>query len=156
MLSAVAPRFACESVDDVLGSISGTLMRAHFEEVGHYQDLLIDPDFDRYRQIERDGKLRIHTVRMGYDLVGYGIYIVATNIHYRTVLYGQQATLYMSPWVRKGWTGLRFLRWSEERLREDGCVVVSQHVKSRHDFGAVLVRLGYELQDSIYTKRLDR
>lgn len=147
-------RFGREEAKFVIDDI-GSLMREHWEEVGHYRDIPLDPDFSKYRQAELAGTLRIYTARVIGVLIGYAVYFVGPALHYKTVKLAQQATLFLAPEQRRGTLGWRFIRWSEEQLRMEGVRIISQHVKKRRDFGSVLERHGYELQDYVYTKRLD-
>lgn len=153
--TAIEPvRFNRERVADAIGEVDA-LMRAHWDEVGFYRDLPIDPDFAKYALLERQGTLRLYTARMGIVLVGYATYLIGTALHYRNVITAQQATLFLHPSYRRGSTGLKFIAYTERMLAAEGVQVIAQHVKLARDFGALLERRGYALQDLIYTKRLD-
>jgi GNAT superfamily N-acetyltransferase len=132
----------------------GPLMREHWGEVGFYRDIPIDPDFDKYRYADRAGTLRIFTARSGTELAGYAIYFVGAAIHYRTVKVATQSTLFVMPEYRRGSLGIKFIRHTESELKAEGCQIITQHVKVTRDFGRLLSRDGYELQDYVYTKRL--
>lgn len=147
------PRFARESARTVIPDIAA-LMRRHWTEVGHYEDMPIDPDFERYQQLESVGVLRVYTARARQELVGYATYLVALGLHYRTVMMGQEATVYLAPEYRKGLTGMRFMKFIDSELIADGVTHLSKHVKQRRDHGKLLERMGYQLQDTIYTKKL--
>lgn len=162
--------FAQERTATAIGEIDW-LMRAHWDEVGFYRDMPIDPDFDQYREHERRGALRLYTVRCAGHLVGYATYVIGHPLHYRTVLSAQQATLFLHPEYRRGRAGVKFIAYTELLLGAEGVQVVIQHVKLprgfklagglrdilvrlTHGFAALLERRGYELQDLLYTKRL--
>lgn len=149
------PHFARESVSDVMSEIE-PLLRAHYEEVSFYKDIPLQPDFDRYVQAEKSGALRVFTARVNTDLVGYAVYFVQPNLHYSSSLQAQQDILYIHPSHRKGGAGIWLIRHADEQLAAEGVQVVIQHVKARADlnFGPLLERLGYELMDHLYTKRL--
>ena len=67
-----------------------------------------------------------------------------------------QDVLFLAPEHRKGRLGMKLIDYADSMLRREGVQVVAQHVKAAHNFGPLLERLGYELQDLIYTRRLDR
>jgi GNAT superfamily N-acetyltransferase len=140
---------ACAVVPDMQELVS-----RHWREVGHYEDMPIDPDYLRYQQLEAAGVLRTFTARVAGALVGYGIFLVAPGLHYRTVLMAQETTLYLAPEYRRGTAGLRFMRYVDEQLIAEGVTHISRHVKQRRDHGKLLERMGYQLQDTIYTKKL--
>jgi N-acetylglutamate synthase-like GNAT family acetyltransferase len=60
------------------------------------------------------------------------------------------------PEYRSTGAGPDLIRYCDEQLRADGCQAVYHHVKAAHNFGPLLKRMGYELVDLIYAKRLDK
>lgn len=148
-----AVRFAREPMAAVMGEIDA-LMRAHWNEVGFYRDMPIDPDFAKYALFERQGSLRIYTARAAGRLIGYGIYLLGTALHYKTVITAQQSTLFVHPRFRLGLAAVRFIDYQEAELEREGVQLASQHVKVTRDFRPLLTRRGYELQDWVMTKRL--
>lgn len=161
----VAPQwcFAREAAATVIGDVElETLKHAHWEEVGHYRDIEIAPDFERYQQFEKNGILRLYTARAAGRLDGYGVFLLGTALNYRPVITAQQSTLFVHPRARRGNAGRSFIRWIEGELRAEGVQIVTQHVKAIHNaahggaFVRMLERDGYEVQDYVLTKRLDR
>lgn len=88
-------------------------------------------------------------------LVGYALFFVRSNPHYKSSVQAVQDVIYLAPGVRGG-TGYKFIAWCDAQLAAEGVQAVYQHVKAAHDFGRLLERQGYELVDFIYAKRLDR
>lgn len=159
------------------------LLQAHWSEVAHFQDIPLDVDEEAYLNADALGMLRCYTVRRETDvrrgplpstallqegiydqratwsieqrLVGYALYFVRPNLHYKTSVQASQDVIYLDPSVRGG-TGYRFITWCDDQLRAEGVVAAYQHSKAAHDFGKLLQRQGYELVDLIYAKRLDR
>lgn len=126
----------------------------HYEEVAFYKDIPLAPDEDSYMRIAPN--TRLYTVRHGAELVGYALFIVRQNPHYKTSLTAVQDVIYLKPAHRRGLTGVRLIRLAEERLRAEGVQVVYHHAKRSNQFGDLLGRLGYELVDQLYAKRLDK
>jgi GNAT superfamily N-acetyltransferase len=148
--------FARERIVEVFGEIT-PLLQAHWEEIAHYPDIPLNPDYDRYVQAERNDQLRIFTVRLESKLIGYAIYGVNVGMHYRTCLIALQDILFVLPSHRRGRIALRLIEYADRQLQGEGVQVVIQHVKSSHPALARLLELQkYELMDHIYTKRLDR
>lgn len=156
----MAVRFANEPLTDALWAETLPLLREHWREVAHYPDVPLDPDRDFYRSAESIGLLRVFTARAddgfsGTDrLVGYAVYFVKPNPHYKTSLQASQDVIYLDPSVRGG-TGYKFIAWCDQQLASEGVQAVYQHIKAAHNFGKLLERQGYELVDLIYAKRLD-
>jgi hypothetical protein len=144
--------FKREQLSNVLEELK-PLLEAHYLEIAHYRDIPLIPDYEGYLRIESTGALRVFTIREDDKLIGYGLFFVKTNFHYSTSLQAVQDILFLSK-ERRG-HGKKFISWCDEQLRSEGVQVVYHHVKAAHNFGALLVRSGYELVDLIYAKRLD-
>lgn len=146
--------FASESVATVIREI-GPLIQQHWQEIAQYPDIALSPDFDQYHFLDSCGQLRIFTARVDGELIGYAIYLLAPALHYSKSLQAKQDVLFLLPEHRKSFTGMRLIAYADESLRKDGVQVVYHHVKAAHNFGPLLERMGYELSDLIYSRRLD-
>ena len=163
VLDAMAPHFTrlrgvcyqAERASDIWEEIQG-LLQAHYEEIAHYQDIPLDPDQEAYMAAEAQGQLRVYTVRDTTKLVGYGVFFVKRNIHYRSSIQAVQDILFLSPEYRKGRVGVRLIQHAEKALAAEGVQAVYHHVKRTNQVGRLLARLGYELIDEVYGKRLDQ
>lgn len=146
-------QFQREKLSPELFSEVLPLLSAHYREVAHYQDIEFDPDMEGYEKLEKAEMLRIFTCRDEGELVGYAVYMVSRNLHYKNSKQAHQDILYVKP--EKRGVGHRLVRWADEQLRLEGVQVVAQHTKAKHNFGPMLEWLGYELMDHIYVRRLD-
>lgn len=131
------------------------LLEEHYQEIAHFQDIPLAPDFEAYRNAEKLGVVRIFTARDQGRLDGYAIYFLRRNIHYQTSLQAVQDILFLSAGLRRGLAGYRFIKWCDEQLKKENVQVVYQHVKLAHNFGPVLERIGYEPVEVTYVRRLD-
>jgi hypothetical protein len=148
-------RFQKESFTEELFEEAYPLLFQHWREIAHYQDIPLDPNLEGYMAANEAGGLRVYTARDNEGvLVGYAVFIVRRNLHYSSSLQAIQDILYIAP-TRRGLGGY-FIHWCDDRLKEEGVQVVYHHVKEAHNFGALMERLGYELVDHIYARRLDQ
>lgn len=146
--------FQQERSQDLWSEIQPLLVE-HWREIAHYQDILLDPDVESYNYADSRGLLRCYTVRNGGRLIGYAIFKIG-SLHYKGSKQAFQDVLFVLPEYRNKGTGFRLIRFCDRELKKEGMQVVYQHVKKAHNFGPLLVRLGYELVDLIYAKRLDK
>lgn len=117
--------------------------RANHAESGVLDPGDFAPDRKRYLEIEKAGTLRLFTMRAeGKKLVGYGLFFVVPHLHYSKVLWAMQDVLYVDPAYR-GRSAVRFIRWTDSRLRDEGVGVVYRHVSVRRDYSRTLERMGY-------------
>jgi hypothetical protein len=144
--------FQLESMESVIEEIK-PLIEKHWEEIAHFKDIPLDPDYDSYGAGERLGKLRIFTVRLeSGELIGYAVFYIG-SLHYQSTKTASQDILFVLP-EHRGLTGYRFIEYCDNQLRAEGTQVVYQHVKVAHDFGPLLRRIGYEAVDTLYARRL--
>lgn len=131
------------------------LLEKHWIEIAHYPDIAFDPDWERYFMTQDAGRLCVITARKGRELVGYIVYFLNHNMHYKNSYQAVQDVLFVDPEHRNGTLGLKLLKTSETILTMKNVQVVYQHLKFDHDFSPMLRRLGYEDVDRIMAKRLD-
>lgn len=130
------------------------LFQKHYEEIAHYKDIVLDPDWEQYDLLERAGALRVYIARdSSGHVVGYAVYFIRNNPHYKNSRQALQDILFIDP-DKRGF-GAKFILWCDKQLKEEGVQVTYHHVKAKHNFGPMLERLGYHLVDLIYARRLD-
>jgi len=152
-LTKVQPVFRAERFVEARRDIQ-PLLEKHWKEVAHYPDIHLNVDWYRYVALEEIGALKIFTARsdMG-QLLGYAISIVQPHMHYRQSLQAVQDVLFISE-DHRGF-GKKFIEWCDDRLRDDDVQAVYHHVKVAHNFAPMLERMGYELIDRVYGRRLE-
>jgi hypothetical protein len=149
-------KFSREQVDDVIGDIQSLLVK-HWQEIAHYTDIPLEPDFPRYKAMEKAGVLRIFTARSVGELVGYAIFVVAPALHYRSSIQATADVMFVDPDHRRGLgAGAALVRHCDAELAKEGVQVAFHRCKAKHDFGNLLGALGYELVDLVHARRLDR
>jgi len=131
------------------------LLKNHWKEIAVNKDKIkLNPDWDTYRSLEEQGKLKIFTAREDGNLVGYFVVIVAVNIHYKDHLFASNDIIYLAPDYRRGFTGIRLIKFAEKCLKEDGVSVLTINTKVHKPFDLVLERLNFNLIERVYSKYL--
>lgn len=143
--------YALEKIDDMIDEVH-LLLVLHYEEIAHFKDIKLNPDFDTYFKLDQQGLLRIFTVRDQGRLIGYNVFFIKEHLHYMDSLQAVQDVVFIKKEHRGG--GGEFIAWCDEKLKSEGVQTVYHHVKAAHNFGKMLERQGYELVDLIYGKRL--
>jgi GNAT superfamily N-acetyltransferase len=151
----VIPSFRQE-IFSIIADELQPLMEANHLEVRSYSDIPLHIDYPRYLAAEIHGLLRLYTVRTEADeLIGYAAFLCAPGLNCCESLQAQHTGLYIAPEHRNGRTARLFIDWCDQRLKAQGVQVVSQSVPDRHNYGPLLVTLGYELKSHNYARRLD-
>ena len=129
------------------------LLDKHYAELAPYKDVPLDPDKDFYLKADELGMIRVYAAREAGVLVGYAVYGVRRDVHYKSLKKAEQGLLFVAP-ERRGRFGLKFIRWCEEQLKGEGVNLIVCHAKIHRDFGGVFAHLGYTPTDQIYARRL--
>jgi len=129
------------------------LLVDHWHEIALNKDTVpLEPDWERYRQLERAGVLNLTTARDDGELVGYALYIVAANLHYRGLVVADSDVFFLDRRYRRGSAGLRLLQAAEDNLVAAGVGRIVNRVKIHHDVGPIFLRLGFTPIERVYSK----
>jgi len=132
------------------------LLEKHWAEIAHYKDIPFEPSKEVYLELDSKGLLKVYIARTDEgQIIGYAVYVLRYHPHYKSSLQAVQDVLYVDP-AHRGGVGRQLIRECDARLKALGVQVVYHHMKASHNFGPLLERMGYELQDLIYCKRLDK
>jgi len=150
----VAVKYQQEFLSSVRGEIE-PLLNSHWEEIAlNKEKIKLNPDWDAYQSLEDQGKLKIFTARDDGQLVGYFVVIVGTNIHYKDHLFAANDIIYLSPKHRKGFTGIKLIKFAEKCLKNDGVSVLTINTKVHQPFDKLMDFLKFRKIERVYSKYL--
>lgn len=162
--------FAAEKIVDVKQEVMPLLLR-HWDEIALNKAAVpLNPDWETYEKLEAMGMLHVTTARFEGEIVGYASYLISPNLHYRTMLVADGDIFYLAKEHRRGSAGIRLLRQAEAHImafceasgRGYDCVYIINKEKAhfmkdgRSIVGPVLNRLGFNLIEHYYAKRVPR
>lgn len=131
------------------------LLQLHFCELAKNQDRIrLKPDWERYRQMESEGSLLVFSARDSEKLVGYAAFFVCAHPHYTDLRLVSNDVLFLENSYRVGRTGVKFIRYCEERIRDlyASNFSITWHAKENTDLHRMLPRMGYGVQDIIFSR----
>lgn len=150
----MAVKYQQEFLSSVRGEIE-PLLNSHWEEIAlNKEKIKLNPDWDAYQSFEDQGKLKIFTARDDGQLVGYFVVIVGTNIHYKDHLFASNDIIYLSPNHRKGFTGIKLIKFAEKCLKNDGVSVLTINTKVHQPFDKLMDFLKFRKIERVYSKYL--
>jgi|TARA_R110000822_G_scaffold70505_1_gene170529 GNAT superfamily N-acetyltransferase len=143
-----------EFLDQVENDIL-VLIDLHYEEIALNQDKIkLNPDWEVYRALEDQGKLKVFTARDNGTLVGYFVVVVGVNMHYKDHTFAFNDVIYLHKDYRKGFAGIKLIKFAKKCLTEDGVSVLTINTKVHQPFDRVLERLGFKLIERVYSSYL--
>lgn len=129
----------CEAVEEMQ-----PLLELHYQELTCHKDQIkLEPDWKRYAELEQQGVFVLFTAREHGHLVGYSAFFLTPHIHYAQTRVAINDVLFLHPDHRKGRTGIKLIRHSEQALKAMGMQKITWHIKFSHDWRTILHRMGY-------------
>ena len=132
----------------------------HWEEVEieHARNPLAI-NWPAYRDLERQGVLRVYLLRRDARLIGYSVWFVQPPLHHSLTKWAVCDLLYVVP-EERGRAGIKLVRDVERLLTDEGVKAINYNVKpanldSRKPSGRVgllLAKLGYRLVEEAWAK----
>ncbi len=145
--------FNVENFDGIKEDVKALILD-HHKDVQPFQDLVPNPDWEKYYRLEELNVLRIYTVRDEGNLAGYAVFYVSQHMQYMDSIQAVQDLIYLKPEYRKTGYGKAFIKWIDSELEQEGVDIISHHTKSAKSFAPLLESLGYIETDIIYSKKL--
>ena len=143
------------SVDELASDALAPMVRRHWEEVALHKGLMrLDPDWLRYRAMEQRGLLLALALEVDGEVVGYTLGTVAPHLHYQDLMVYANDAVFVDAKHRGGGVGLRLMRETERVAKSRGAQMAAWHAKQGTRMDALMPRLGYGVQDIIYTRAL--
>jgi len=136
------------------------LLTEHWEELAVTKaDCPLDPDFDRFVQLDEAGLFRVWAARDGKLLVGYLAFFIQPHLHYRSTLHATEDLFLLSAPYRRGLAGYRMFTTAIDALRELGVKRCICHTKThfeaeRGGLARFFERLGFVHTDNLYIRIL--
>jgi len=129
-----------------------SLAQQHADELD--DGMPADVCWDRLWALEEAGLLRLFTAREDGRLRGYAAFVLGPDTlrGYRVV--AALVVTYLAPAARRGLAGLRFLRFAEKCLAEDGADEIHLTGTRDRDLGPLFARMGYEPSQTIWRREL--
>jgi predicted GNAT superfamily acetyltransferase len=142
------------SVDDALFQSEGLFQR-HWSELATNKDLMVlKPDVERYKILEKGGVLLAIGAFLREELVGYSVSFITHHMHYADLIHCQNDILFVDKPHRKGAIGIKLMLETEKLAKERGAHLMCWHAKKDTSLAGMLPRMGYRVQDIVFSKGL--
>lgn len=147
-------RFSVEQYSEVIEEMR-MLYPMHWAELSHDKEALpLDIDYGSYQALADTGRLLVAVAREDDELAGYHIFILKSPITSKSAIVAYGSLIYLKPKFRKGFNGVRFLKFAEQACKIAGAEGVYISSTTRRPFGKVLEWLGFSEVERTYFKGL--
>ena len=131
------------------------LLEDHWKEVSSYpQEIVLNPNWEVYHFLEKMGILSIFTARDNGKLVGYLSTMSQSSLHHKDSVFAVTDAIFIKEDYRKGFTGIRLIRFAEFALKQDGVSVFTINTTVYKPFDKLLLWMGFKHIESTYSKFL--
>ena len=132
-----------------------SLLVQHWLELAKNKHLMqLSPDVERYKLMEASGNVIALFAYERDSLIGYSVSFIASHLHYSNLVYAQNDVLFVAREHRKGRTGLALIKETEDAAKRAGCQMIIWHAKQGTALDSLMPRLGYGVQDIMYSREL--
>lgn len=126
------------------------LFEKHNDEVG--EGLKLDFNIDYYLEQNEDGLIRFYTLRDENELIGYAVYCLGHCANHKTKIVATESGVFILK--DKRGSGLPFITFCEQQLKELGVSEVIQIVPIKSKWGRFLEYKGYVKTEVMYCKEI--
>lgn len=132
------------------------LLVAHWTEVAkNKQVMVLKPDMAKYLQLDAQGALLcLAAIDPDGEIVGYSVCFIGPHIHYADLIVCNNDILFLRDDLRPSRLGLRLMKETERLAAERGARLMLWHAKEETALAKILPRMGYGVQDIIFSKQL--
>lgn len=131
------------------------LFEDHWQEIAKNKKVMVlKPDYDKYRFLEESGIMRTLVAYEDDVVIGYSVNFIQPHLHYSNLISCYNDIVFLSKEKRNSPVGLKLLRATEKAAKEWGADMMLWHVKEGTSIDSILPRLGYGVQDIVYSKTL--
>lgn len=138
-----------ECFDDVL-----KLLDEHYNELSVTKNYKLNPIYDIYKQNESNGKCRVILCKDDDEIVGYIVFFIDSNLHYKDCLLATEDIYYLKPKYRKGTIGIKMFKFAENYLKSLGVNMIRYSTKVHMDNSRLFEFMGYSFIEKVFIKNL--
>ena len=140
---------------DALLDQAQQLFAAHWDEIALNKGMMVlKPDVERYQALEASGVLFALSAHVGDRLIGYSVNFLMRHLHYADLVYAQNDLLFIDKDYRASRAGLALIRATEAHAKAKGAQMLIWHAKPGTSLEALLPRMGYGVQDIMFSKEV--
>lgn len=141
-----------EKFSDVIEELKPVLP-LHYEELAmNKKYFTLDPDYNLYFLLEKNGTLNVVTARKDGEIVGYFWTFMRPHHHYKQNFVAEVDIYYVHPDHRGNGVGYNLFKFHEETMKKYGVMQIANVCKMHQDHTPLFESLGYNQVERVFTK----
>lgn len=130
------------------------LFDEHYNEVEILKDLQLNPDYYIYFEADKKNLVKVVLCEDNNELIGYIVFFVGPNLHYKDCLLATEDIYYLKPEYRKGRTGIKMFQFAEKYLKSIGINMIKYSTKTHLDNSRLFDYLECKFIEKVFIKRI--
>lgn len=130
------------------------LLKDHYDEVETLKDLQLNPDYCIYFEADKKNLVKVILCEDDNKLIGYIVFFVGPNLHYKHCLIATEDIYYLKPEYRKGRTGIKMFQFAEKYLKSIGINMIRYSTRTKLDNSKLFEYLGCNFIEKVFIKRI--
>jgi hypothetical protein len=132
------------------------LLREHWDEVAKNKNVMVlNPSHEHYERADNTGGMVcLWALDADGEIVGYSLNFIGPHIHYSDLVVCNNDVLFLREDLRPSTVGLRLIRETERVAKTRGARLMLWHAKDQTSLAKIMPRMGYVVQDIIYSKEI--
>lgn len=132
-----------------------SIFKEHYEEIATNKELMkLDPDYEVYASLDKNGKIFILGAFQDGQLVGYSLNIMYQHLHYSGLKICTNDILFIQKKHRKGGQGAELILKTEEEAKARGVKIMMWPVNKGSKLDSLMKLKNYKPHNIIYSKEL--
>ena len=132
------------------------MFEKHYEELSVTKGFKLNPDYNVYWEADKRKTLRVILCKDDNKIIGYIVYFIGLNLHYKDCLLATEDIYYLDPEYRKGLIGPKMFIFAEKYLKSIGVDMIRYSTKTHLDNSKLFEFLGCEFIEKVFIKKLDK
>lgn len=134
------------------------LLVQHWDEVAKNKQVMkLKPEREKYAHLDQNGGLVcLWAIDTDGEIVGYSVNFIGPHIHYADLIICNNDVLFLREDLRPSSIGLRLLKETEHVAKSKGAKLMLWHAKENTPLAKIMPRMGYGVQDIIFSKQLEK
>jgi GNAT superfamily N-acetyltransferase len=147
-------KYQQEFLNSFIPEVSELAERDWLEVQHNTTAVKLDPDWDIYKSLEKQGSLYVFTCRDDNKLVGYFTALIVPNLHSKGHFRVMNDAIFLDKPYRKGFAGVRLIKFAEDCIKQDGHSTLLINTTEINPIDKLMDRLGYTKIVTSFEKEL--